>query len=76
MPFRSQQQAKAMYAAASGHSTLGIPASVGQKFVAHAAPGGIKKLPKRIHKAAKPKPKGAGHYMSTFGALAPSDGEE
>lgn len=33
MPPVSNQQAKAMFAAASGHSTLGIPQSVGREFV-------------------------------------------
>lgn len=33
MPFKSEQQRKAMYAAASGKSTLGIPKKVGQEFV-------------------------------------------
>ena len=35
MPFKSEQQRKAMYAAASGHSNIGIPKSVGEKFVKH-----------------------------------------
>jgi 8-oxo-dGTP pyrophosphatase MutT (NUDIX family) len=35
MPFESEQQRKAMYAAASGHSNIGIPKSVGEKFVKH-----------------------------------------
>jgi hypothetical protein len=33
MPAKSRKQLAAMYAAASGHSTLGIPAKVGQEFV-------------------------------------------
>ena len=33
MPAKSAKQLRAMYAAASGHSTLGIPKSVGQEFV-------------------------------------------
>ena len=33
-PIVSQAQRRAMYAAASGHSTLGIPKKVGQDFVA------------------------------------------
>lgn len=37
MPAKSGKQLRAMYAAASGYSTLGIPASVGQEFV-HATP--------------------------------------
>lgn len=34
MPIQSEAQRRAMYAAAAGHSTLGIPKSVGQDFVA------------------------------------------
>lgn len=82
MPPVSQNQRKAMYAAAAGHSTLGIPVSVGKEFVG-ADKGG--KLPKRINRTAqtsntslpKKMPKhGAGHLMS-FGSLAPGveDGE-
>ena len=47
MPPVSQAQRGAMYAAAAGKSTLGIPKSVGQEFVA-ADPGG--KLPKKKKK--------------------------
>ena len=35
MPFKSEQQRKAMYAAAAGKSNIGIPKSVGEKFVRH-----------------------------------------
>lgn len=49
MPPRSEAQRRAMGAAASGHSTLGIPKSVGQEFIA-ADPGG--KLPKKKRKKA------------------------
>lgn len=35
MPFQSEEQRKAMYAVAEGKSTIGIPESVGKKFVAH-----------------------------------------
>ena len=35
MPFKSENQRKAMYAAASGHSNIGIPKSVGEKFIKH-----------------------------------------
>jgi hypothetical protein len=45
MPYVSEQQRKAMYAAASGHSTLGISKKVGKEFVA-AGPAS-KRLPKR-----------------------------
>ena len=44
MPPVSEKQRRAMYAAASGRSTLGIPQSVGREFVA-ADNGG--KLPLR-----------------------------
>jgi hypothetical protein len=44
MPPRSEQQRKAMHAAASGKSTLGIPKSVGKEFVDADKPG---KLPKK-----------------------------
>ena len=33
MPMESKQQMKAMYAAAEGKSTLGIPKKVGKEFV-------------------------------------------
>lgn len=45
MPPKSVAQRKAMFAAAAGRSTLGIPASVGKEFAA-ADRGG--KLPKRV----------------------------
>jgi hypothetical protein len=43
-PPESEAQRKAMFAAAAGHSTLGIPEKVGEEYV-HADPGG--KLPSR-----------------------------
>jgi hypothetical protein len=52
MPVVSRAQQKAMYAAAAGKSTLGIPKKVGKDFVA-ATPAG--KLPAR---APKQKPLG------------------
>lgn len=45
MPPISQSQRKAMYAAAAGKSTLGIPKKVGAEFV-KADPGG--KLPEKV----------------------------
>lgn len=45
MPPVSQAQRKAMYAAAEGKSTLGIPRKVGKEFVDADKPG---KLPKRV----------------------------
>lgn len=46
MPMQSQAERAAMHAAASGHSTLGIPKSVGKRFVAHDQGG---KLPAHVH---------------------------
>lgn len=45
MPYVSDAQRKAMYAAAAGHSTIGIQKKVGKDYVA-AGPAS-KKLPKR-----------------------------
>ena len=50
MPPKSEAQRRAMRAAASGNSTLGIPASVGKEFDA-ADKGG--KLPKRASTSKK-----------------------
>lgn len=47
MPPVSQQQRKAMYAAAAGKSTLGIPKKVGKEFVKSDKPG---KLPVKAKK--------------------------
>ena len=47
MPVVSESQRRAMYAAAAGKSTLGIPKDVGKDFVA-ASPAG--KLPERAPK--------------------------
>jgi hypothetical protein len=41
---KSKAQVKAMFAAASGHSSLGIPASVGKEFTAGAGNGEHKGL--------------------------------
>ena len=35
MPFESEQQRKAMYAAQAGHSNIGIPQEVAEKFIKH-----------------------------------------
>lgn len=53
MPPVSEAQRRAMEAAASGKSTLGIPKSVGKEYAA-ADPGG--KLPKKAP-AAAPRPR-------------------
>ena len=52
MPIVSDAQRKAMYAAAAGKSTLGIPKSVGKDFVA-AGPASSN-LPTRAPKKKKP----------------------
>lgn len=36
MPFQSDAQRRAMYAAAEGPSTLGIPRAAAEKFIRHA----------------------------------------
>lgn len=53
MPVVSERQRRAMFAAKEGHSTLGIPKSVGADFIA-ATPAGAK-LPET---APKKKPNG------------------
>jgi hypothetical protein len=45
LPIESKSQLRAMYAAAAGKSTLGIPKSVGKDFVAAGPASG--KLPER-----------------------------
>jgi hypothetical protein len=47
MPMLSQAQRGAMYSAAAGHSNIGIPKKVGQKFVAHDQGG---HLPAYVHR--------------------------
>jgi len=39
MPFESEAQRKAMYAAAAGKSNIGIPQTVAEKFIKHATDG-------------------------------------
>lgn len=50
MPMKSESQRKAMYAAAAGKSTLGIPKKVGKEFV-KAGPAS-KNLPQKVMKRA------------------------
>lgn len=50
MPLESKQQMKAMYAAAAGKSTLGIPKKVGKEFIK--AGKAQANLPKRVPKKA------------------------
>jgi hypothetical protein len=48
MPIVSKAQQRAMYAAASGNSNVGIPQSVGQDFVSAGPAGGsFAKLPQK-----------------------------
>ena len=48
MPYKSEAQRAAMYAAAAGKSTLGIPKKVGKEFM-KAGPAS-KNLPKKVPK--------------------------
>ena len=48
MPYESKAQKGAMYAAAAGKSTLGIPKKVGKEFVK----AGSNKLPNKVNKRA------------------------
>lgn len=50
MPYKSKDQQAAMYAAAAGKSTLGIPKKVGKEFV-KAGPSS-NKLPQKVTKRA------------------------
>ena len=52
MPPRSEAQRRAMGAAMSGRSTLGIPKKVGKEFI-EADRGG--KLPRRVKRARAPR---------------------
>ena len=52
MPMRSQEQRRAMYAAASGKGKIGIPKKVAAEFVAADKPG---KLPKYAPKSKRGK---------------------
>lgn len=53
MPMESRAQSAAMHSAAAGHSTLGIPKSVGKKFVKASHGQKVKKLPVHVKHAAK-----------------------
>lgn len=55
MPSTSKKQHNAMLAAAYGHSTLGIPKSVGKEFVAADKAKIAKKPASKAKKAAKKK---------------------
>lgn len=53
MPSVSKKQQRAMFAAAAGHSTIGIPQKVGREFANADKARGPKKLPNKV-KAGKP----------------------
>ncbi len=53
MPMRSQAMNAAMHAAEEGKSTIGIPKSVGKKFVSESHGQKVKNLPKHVKKAHK-----------------------
>jgi hypothetical protein len=73
MPFASKQQAKEMFSAASGNSTLGIPKKVGQEFVNASAGMKIGKLPK-FKKPSVRRPGPGMPGAQPFGSLAPGGG--
>jgi len=50
MPMLSKSMNAAMHAAAEGKSNIGIPKSVGEKFVSHSHGQDIKSLPQRVPK--------------------------
>lgn len=49
MPMVSQKQRGAMYAAAKGEGTIGIPKKVAKEFVASDKPGKLPKKAKKKH---------------------------
>lgn len=58
MPIKSKAQERAMYAAASGKSNIGIPKKVGKEFVA-AGPA-KKNLPERVKSSVPKRASGRG----------------
>ncbi len=66
MPSVSRAQQKAMYAAANGDSTLGIPQSVGADFAAADHARGPAKLPARKEHPASHKSSRFNSYKSRF----------
>jgi len=73
MPVVSQAQNAAMRAAAAGHSTLGIPASVGRDFVNASHGMKVGKLPK-FKRPPKGRPGPGMPGAQPFGSLAPGGG--
>lgn len=54
MPFKSQAQRSAMYAAAEGNSDVGIPQDAAARFIAHSGDASAGGLPEHVAKAPKP----------------------
>ena len=54
MPMKSEAERGAMYAAAAGKSTLGIPKKVGKQMVADDKPGAFPKRKKGASRALTP----------------------
>jgi hypothetical protein len=52
-PFKSDAQRRAMYAAAKGHSTIGIPKEVGKEFVSSSHDQDQSKLPEKVKKTSR-----------------------
>lgn len=69
MPFKSKAQRAAMFAAAEGKSSIGIPPAVGQKFVADAAAGQPLKLKESLPGHAEGTPGTALHLHLHFPSL-------
>jgi hypothetical protein len=55
MPFRSDKQRRAMFAAAKGKSTVGIPKKAAQEFIAHST-GTKSRLKEAMSQRKKRKP--------------------
>lgn len=55
MPFKSQAQRRAMYAASEGNSDVGIPQDAAARFIAHSGDASAGGLPERAPKATKKK---------------------
>jgi hypothetical protein len=73
MPSTSRAQQKAMFAAAAGKSTLGIPQKVGEEFSRADTIGGMTGLPaKKTHRGARSGP-GSSHLNALIKAHASGD---
>lgn len=48
MPIKSKQQQKAMYAAASGNSKVGIPKKVAKEYIKSTPKKAYKKMPRKV----------------------------